>query len=297
MISKLFFTTVVFFASFFSCHAFGFNDSLLTTTLSYPGHHNSGGINIFVISKDKYFDNISRVITLQARFAGWMHHRKLKIIMAHSTNDAASKIAAIVDKCHCTIDNLWFDSHGKYRKRYSSFIIGSNEYSYKNITDTNQCQDLKKIASYCDQFTNIGIGACYAAATFNFPLPDSIHMNMQGDSLLNGIGHIFKGSFVYGSESWVMAKPGMFGIRNALAGYPLGKEYKDILFKPVWDRLGMWRRYNPAKFEVEDINTVYLSGKAGIVVEKNSYLTSKRAQRKQLRHLKKLVPGRYKLSE
>jgi hypothetical protein len=59
----------------------------------------------------------------------------------------------------------------------------------------------------------------------------------------------------------------------------------------------MWRRYNPVKFVVEDINTVYLSGKADIVLEKNSYLTSKRAQRKQLRHLKKLVPGRYKLSE
>jgi hypothetical protein len=33
---------------------------------------------------------------------------------------------------------------------------------------------------------------------------------MNGDSLMIGMGNVFKGSMIYASESVVMAKPGLF---------------------------------------------------------------------------------------
>ncbi len=272
-----------------------FEDSVELKDASYPGHHKQPSVNIYVISMDKYFDNVSRFIILEAKIASLLHPRKMKVIKVHSTADAAEKIAAIVNKHHCSIDNLWFDSHGKYRKGYSSFMIGTDEYYYKNICDSSHCIGLETIAKFCDRYTNIGLGSCYAGATFNFPTSDSAHKNMHGDSLLKGIANIFKGSFIYGSESWVMAKPGIFGSRNALAGFPLSKEYKDVLFTPVWSRLGMWRRYNPTKSEMESINTVHLSGTSGILIEKHSYHNLKRAQRKMVKNINKLESGRYKM--
>jgi hypothetical protein len=253
------------------------------------------GINIFIISKDSAYDNTSRFIKAQAKLAAWLFPERLKIVTATSAKDAWQKIEIIFKKGTFSIDNIWFDSHGKYRKEFSSFSIGSDNFNYKDIADTVYCRYLIKIAALCNYQTIVGLGACYAAANFNFPCRDSIHMNMHGDSLLTGLGKIFKGSYIYGSESWVMAKPGIFGFQNALAGYPLDDEYDDIVFKPVWQRLGMWRRYNPLKNTVEDINTVYLSDEGNILIQKKAYLSSKRIQRLQQKHLERLRPGLYKL--
>ena len=269
------------------------SDSVLKE--NYHSHSTQTGINIYVISKDKYFDFTNHIIVWQAKMAAFFHH-KLKIILATSTADAERKITALVSRHNYTINNLWLDSHGKYRKGYSSFMIGSDEYNYKNIADSEHSSELKKIASYFNKNTKVGIGACYAAADFNFPvLKSGKYENMHGDSLLKGLGNIFAGSFIYASSSWVMAKPWIFGSKNALAGYPLDRQYKDTIFLPVWKRMGEWNRYSTVSNQIETINTISLSDDGDILILDHNYLDKKKAQRKLARNLRKLRPHLYTL--
>ena len=244
----------------------------------------------------KYFDIVNRIIVWQTKLTALFHSKKLKVILVTSTADAGKKIAALITKHHYAINNLWFDSHGKYRKGYSSFMIGTDEYYYKNISDSNYISGLKKIASYCDRYTNIGLGSCYGAADFNFPvLKRGVYENMHGDSLLRGIGNIFKGSSVYACKSWVMAKPWILGSKNALAGYPLDRQYKDTIFLPVWKRMGEWDTYSTISQKIETVNTIYLSNDGDILMQSHPYLMQKKAQRKLARNLKKLRPNLYSL--
>ena len=129
-------------------------------------------------------------------------------------------------------------------------------------------------------------------ADYNFPvLRNGKYENMHGDSLLKGMGNIFKGSTVYASKSWVMAKPWIFGSENALAGFPLAKQYKDTIFLPVWKSMGEWERYSTVSQNIEPINTIHLSKKGEIVIQDKPYISQKKAQRKLARNLKKLRPG------
>jgi len=252
-------------------------------------------VNIYIISKDKYFDLTNRIITWQARLAALFHH-KLKIIMALSTADAEKKIHALVKEHDYTIENLWLDSHGKYRKGYSSLMIGNDEYNYSNIGDSDYTRMLKKIASYCSPGTCIGIGACYAASDFDFPvLHNGKTENMHGDSLLKGLGKIFEGNEIYACKSWVMAKLWIFGSRHALAGYPLDRQYKDTIFLPVWHHMGEWDRYSTHTREIQKINTVSLSVSGDILINDDNYMDQQKAKRKLERNLKRLRPGLYTL--
>lgn len=255
-------------------------------------------INIYIISKDIYFDFTNQIIVWQAKIASFLHGKKLKIIEATSTDDAEKKIALLVQKHHYTISNLWFDSHGKFRKGYSSFMLGSDEYDYKNIGDPDHIIKLKKIASYCSAKTKIAIGACYAAADYNFPvMKNGIYNNMHGDSLIKGIADIFKGSTIYASKSWVMAKPWIFGSKNAMAGFPLDRQYKDSIFLPVWKSMGEWQRYSSSSQKIENINSVYLSHSGDILMQNEPYLAKKKSQRKLARNLRKLRPNLYTLKK
>jgi hypothetical protein len=274
-----------------------FKDSLNQNDFNSKNYHSKKGINIYVISRDKYFDLTNHIIVWQAKLAALFHSKKLKIIIATSTADAEKKISTLIDKYNYTINNLWFDSHGKYRKGYSSFMIGSDEYYYKNIADSNHFSELKKIAAYCNQNTKVALGSCYAAADYNFPvLKNGKYQNMFGDSLLKGMGNIFKGSTVYASKSWVMAKPWIFGSENALAGFPLAKQYKDTIFLPVWKSMGEWHRYSTTFKRIETVNAIYLSHAGDILMQDKPYLNKKKAQRKLARNLKKLRPDLYDLS-
>jgi hypothetical protein len=254
------------------------------------------GINIYIISKDKYFDLTNRIILWQAKLSSLFHSEKLKIVTATCTANAEKKISALVNKNHCVINNIWFDSHGKYRKGYSSFMIGRDEYDYKNISDSSHFSELKKIAAFCTTNTKVGIGACYAAADYNFPvLQNSKLENMYGDSLLKGMGNIFKGSSIYACKSWVMAKPWVFGSKNALAGFPLDRQYKDTIFIPVWKRMGEWNMYSTTVGIIEPVKSIYLSADGDIRIRRHSYLEKKKAQRKLARNLRKLRPNLYTL--
>ena len=294
------FLPALFILLLFNCTAFSHStsDSSIKYNYNTAAYYKKNGINIYIISKDKYFDIINRIIVWQTRLTAFFHSKKLKVIIVTSTADAEKKIASIVSKHNYHINTLWFDSHGKYRKGYSSFMIGSDEYFYKNIADSDHLMGLKNISAFCDDQTNIGIGACYAAADYNFPvLRNGKYENMHGDSLLKGMANIFKGSTVYACKSWVMAKPWILGSKNALAGFPLDKEYKDTIFLPVWKRLGEWERYSTTTQNIELINTIHLSNKGEIVIQDKPYISQKKAQRKMDRNIKKLRPGLYDLAK
>ena len=63
---------------------------------------------------------------------------------------------------------------------------------------------------------------------------------MNGDSLMIGMGKThFMVVLFYASGGWVMMKPGIFSDKFGFAGYPLGKRYRTLYWKPVWDHLGM----------------------------------------------------------
>ena len=144
----------------------------------------------------------------------------------------------------------------------SSFSVGNNKFYYKNIYDSTSAVDLYRIAKFCDKNTKIGLGACYAGADYEFPATDSSKaVKMNGDSLLQGLGKIFSSSTIYASQSWVMAKPGMFTQKFGFAGYPIQKRFLDEVYQPVWEHLGSWSAYSP---ETQTIQNISIALEAGL---------------------------------
>lgn len=261
---------------------------------------NSGRVNFFVFTKEKSkkLDLQSFYTLLRARVKSFFHRKKFYVIKASSSTDAAAKITAILVRKRKLIKNIWFDSHGHYGNRYSSFRIGTDQFCYKNITNNLATEHLRQIALFCDEQTKVALGACYAGADFYFPATDSTPSSrMNGDSLMIGLGNIFPASCIYASESWVMAKPGTFTNHYGFAGYPLNKKFKDLVFAPVWERIGKWRQYSSLSGMVDGIPTIALDRSCNININRFSYNISKRAKRKIARVQKQLRHGLAILSE
>ena len=244
--------------------------------------------NFYVTGKDKGFHFSSLTVKAQALLHD-IFSKPFHFITVSSDEEAVAKIKKILSRHHGLIGSLWFDSHGLYKQGYSSFHIGSNEFSYKNINDSTATQCLQQLAVYCDQYTNIGIGSCYGGATFTFP--GNAHAplgRMNGDSLMIGIGKIFSTSNIYGSESWVMNKPGIFANNFAFAGYPWGKKYKKAVWMPVWNYLGNWKKYNNSTAQMQSVNTVALDKNGNINIRSRNYLELEKAKRKQQKNMARL---------
>ena len=255
---------------------------------------NTGRINIFVFTKEKSkkLDLLAFYTLTRARIKSFFHHKKLYVIKAESSADASMKIEDVLIKRKKLIKNIWFDSHGHYGNRYSSFRIGTDQFNYKNINNDNAAKDLQKIALYCDEQTKVALGSCYAGADFYFPATDSTPAcRMNGDSLMIGLGNIFKKSFIYASESWVMAKPGIFKNRFGFAGYPIYKRFKDQVYAPVWERIGKWRQYSSLTGEMQSVPTIALDKRGNINLNKAYYNNFKKAKNKIAKVLKQLRPG------
>lgn len=255
---------------------------------------NTGRINFFVFTKEKSkkFDLLSFYTLMRARIKSFFHHNKLYVIKAESSADAAMKIENILIARKKLIKNLWFDSHGHYGNRYSSFRIGTDQFNFKNINDSNAINNLQKIALYCDEQTKVGLGSCYAGADFYFPATDSTPAcRMNGDSLMIGLGNIFTKSSIYASESWVMAKPGIFNNRLGFAGYPLNKRFKDSVYAPVWERIGKWREYSNISGQIKNVPTIALDRSGNINIRDRYYNSFKKAKNKIAKVLKQLKPG------
>lgn len=255
---------------------------------------NAGRINLFVFTRErsKKVDLLAFYTLIRARVKSLFHHKKFLVINARSAKDASAEVEHLLVKNKKLIKNIWFDSHGHYGNRYSSFRIGADQFSYKNIRDTGAIQYLQTIAKYCDENTRVGLGSCYAGADFYFPATDSTPATrMNGDSLMIGLGNIFTKSSIYASESWVMAKPGIFKNRFGFAGYPLNKRFKDSVYAPVWERIGKWRQYSLQSGEIENIPTIALDNRGNIKCNKAYYNNWKKTKNRIARVSKRLRSG------
>jgi hypothetical protein len=221
---------------------------------------------------------------------------KFIVIVASSSKEAKDKMTVELQKNNALIGSLWFDTHGHYENGYSSFILGNEEFSYKTIADTCLTKDLHVLSAYCDEFSKVAIGSCYSGATYIKPAfkgrPAS---RMNGDSLIIGLANVLPGATIYGTEGWVMTKPGIFLKHSyALAGYPLQKRFRDEVFRPVWEHLGVWHSYSTRTKTYSTINTISLTRMGTIHIKAASYLEKEKYKKRQQKNLKKLKPGMLK---
>ena len=85
----------------------------------------------------------------------------------------------------------------------------------------------------------------------------SLASRMNGDSLMIGLANLLPKAAIYGTEGWVMTKPGIFHKHSyALAGYPLQKDSKTKCTNPVWEHMGIWHSYSTITKSSEVINNV-----------------------------------------
>ena len=250
-------------------------------------------INFYVVNKPKTLDIFSRLVIVRARKKAMTRGDKFIIIVASSSEEVKNKMLDYLQKKNAMIGSLWFDTHGRYANGYSSFILGQDEFSYKTINDSAKTRHLKAIAPYCDEYTKIAIGSCYGGATYEKPAHNGKPATrMNGDSLMIGMGHVFRGATIYGTEGWVMEKPGIFKqYTYALAGYPLQKRFRDEVYKPVWDHLGIWHSYSSLTKTFETVNTLSLTRMGTIHVKSVSYLQKEKSRRRLAKNLAKLKPG------
>jgi hypothetical protein len=248
-------------------------------------------LNIYVISKSEKFELFPFTVKLRAFAKSIFSRKRMRVIVASKSEYAAAKVETLMKKHHAFIGSLWFDSHGLYKNGFSSFSIGADNFNYKNIGDTAHTAFLKRIALFADAQTKVGIGSCYGGASFTHPGSSTVKSGpMHGDSLMKGMGNIFMGSTIYASGGWVMMKPGIFSDNFGFAGYPLGKKYKTLYWKPVWDHLGEWYSYSSADGCIKNINTVALTRIGEITVRARNYLSLAKAIKKQDKTLAALQP-------
>lgn len=250
-------------------------------------------VNFYVVNKPKTMDLFSRLVIVRARKRGMTRRNKFIVIVARSAKEATDKMENHLQERNAMIGSLWFDTHGRYANGYSSFILGNDEFSYKTINDTGKMKAMRALAIYCDEYTKVAIGSCYGGATFEKPAHDGKPASrMNGDSLMMGLANLLPGATIYGTEGWVMTKPGVFQKHSyALAGYPLQKRFKDEVYRPVWEHMGIWHAYSTVSKKFELIKTLSLTRMGSIHVKSVSYLEKEKNMQRQQRNLAKLKPG------
>jgi hypothetical protein len=250
-------------------------------------------VNFYVVNKPKTLDLFSRMVILRARKKGMTRRDKFVVIVATSAKDARDKMEDHLQKKNAMIGSLWFDTHGRYANGYSSFILGKDEFSYKTIKDTSKMKDFRALASYCDEWTRVAIGSCYGGATYEKPAHNGRPASrMNGDSLIIGLANLLPTATIYGTEGWVMTKPGIFQKHSyALAGYPLQKRFKDEVYKPVWEHMGIWHSYSTVTKKFEVINTLSLTRMGSIHIKEVTYLDREKSKQRLEKNLAKLRAG------
>jgi len=250
-------------------------------------------LNFYVVNKPRTLDLFSRLVIVRARKKGMTRRHKFIVIVASSSKEVKDKIQDYLVKKNAMVGSLWFDSHGHYANGYSSFVLGKDEFNYKSINDTAHTKNLHALAAYCDEYSKIAIGSCYGGATYDKPAHNGLTASrMNGDSLMIGLANVLPNATVYGTEGWVMTKPGIFKKHSyALAGYPLQKRFKDEVYKPVWEHMGIWHSYSTITKKFETINTLSLTRMGTIHVKSVSYLEREKSRDRQKKNIAKLKPG------
>ena len=250
-------------------------------------------LNFFISSRTKKMNFAMKSSQFQARILS-KAQKNFYCIIVDSASEMSSKIISILVSRKAKIGSIWFDSHGHFSRRYSSFEIGSTEFSYKAILDGSASLLLAPIIKYCDSQTKVGIGSCYGGASFTLPVVEEFHaQRMNGDSLVRGLSKILNGARVFGSESFVMSRPGMFFSKYALAGVPSKKKFADPIYQPVWQNLGKWNSYDSEKDLIQMVGTVKIDVRGEIHCEKMEYLSFGINKKKLRKKIAKLKKGNY----
>jgi len=273
------------------------NVPAISTEKEAPAFTEKRKLNFFIISKPKKgkIDLASRFNILRGKLKGLFRKKKFVAIVARDANHASTKMQRKLNKYEGRIGTLWFDSHGMYKKGYSLFFIGEDEISYYTLQDPTIGLPLLHLANFSDKETKIVIGSCYGGATYyrySIDYKDTTRMN--GDSLMIGLGKIFNRSSIYGSESWVMTKPGLFLKRAAVAGFPRRKLFRDICYQPAWENMGKWNEYNAVSNSFTSINPVTMDMYGNLMVRTISYTRKNEVKKDIAKKLGKLEPGLYK---
>lgn len=270
------------------------NDS---QTVKTELRNSNNRINFFIISKRKHgkIDLATRYNVLRSKIRGLLSKRKLVSIVAADASQMSEKVQTWLRKTNSNIGTIWFDSHGMYKKGYSLFTIGKDEISYKTLADKSMSQPFEQLSQYTDGATKIVIGSCYGGATYrraSIDYKDTTRMN--GDSLMIALGNIIKKGIVYGSESWVMTKPGLFSRKASTGGFPGRKLFLDVCYEPAWKNVGHWNQYKISDTLFQSINTVSLDASGNLVIRGAPYSIEKNKKEEIDSMLAKLEPNLYR---
>ena len=256
-----------------------------------------GKLNFFIISKRQKgkLDAATRFNILRTKIKSTFRPNRFVAIVAADTEKAKAKILHRLKKHNANIGTIWFDSHGIYKRGYSLFKIGNDEVSYKNIRDSFAAV-FSQLSVYTSNKTRIVIGSCYGGATYtrsSIDYKDTTRMN--GDSLMMAIGNIFPEAKIYGSESWVMTKPGIFNNKKpAVAGYPKRKLFRDVCYRPAWENIGKWNEYSSTTKTFVSVNSVTLDRHGNLHVIDWSFNEKTDTQNDIRKNLARLGTGLYK---
>lgn len=254
-------------------------------------------LNFFIVTKRTKgkLDLATRFNVLRAKLKGLLRKKEFIAVVARNASRMSTRVEHHLKKHNAQIGTIWFDSHGQYKKGYSLFFIGTDEYSYKTLNDSAISKPLEQLAPYSDNKTKFIIGSCYGGATYKRPSIDyKDTTRMNGDSLMIAIGKIFKQANIYGSESWVMTKPGLFRKKAAVGGYPGRKLFRDYCYQPAWENVGKWNFYDAGNNEFKSSNPIAMDKFGNIVIRGESYVQEKELKKDLLKNLQSLETGLYK---
>jgi hypothetical protein len=254
-------------------------------------------LTFFIVSKRKKgkLDLATRFNVLRTKLKAFFRPKRFVSVVAKDADYMSIRVQHHLKKQNARIGTIWFDSHGMYKKGYSLFFIGQDEYSYKTLNDSSTIAPLQQLSSYTDEGTKVIIGSCYGGATYSRPSIDyKDTTRMNGDSLMIGLGKIFHRAFIYGSESWVMTKPGLFLKKAAVGGYPGRKLFRDFCYQPAWKNVGKWNQYNASSNSFQRINPIAMDIYGNIVVRGESYSEEKNKHTDIAKKLRTLESGLYK---
>jgi hypothetical protein len=255
-------------------------------------------LNFFVVSKRKKgkLDPATSFNVLRTKIKSLWRPKNFVAIIAGDADQASAKIRHRLKKYNANIGTIWFDSHGSYKKGYSLFYIGHDEVSFKKLKDPSFTNPFDSLTPYATNETRLVIGSCYGGATYHrssIDYRDTTRMN--GDSLMIALARFFPQAKIYGSESWVMTKPGIFNDKGiAVAGFPKRKLFHDVCYRPAWENIGKWNEYNAATGTLNQINSVTLDSYGNLELIKWSFNKKSATQKDIQKNILKLEADLFK---
>lgn len=254
-------------------------------------------LNFYISVRTKKIDPSAISAQLQAKWQYLFRKKEFYCMFVESPEEMTRRIKKVLIERNALIGNIWFDSHGHFSRRKALFEIGNSEFNAETIKDTNHTASLRELAAYCDDNTVVAIGSCYGGATYTLPAVENFSEKpMNGDTLMIYLGRLLGNVTVYGSESFVMMKPGMFYSSYSMAGNPGRKKFRDPIYQPVWEQVGNWNCYNGKTGQFYRVNTVSIRRNGTIYTKGENYLNLANKKEKTIKKITSFKKGNYNIA-